>query len=250
MIISLFLTSCSNSISDNKKNSDLDIFTIDGHPVYYGTVEQAEKIWTDFLGETVILPNSGYKYQDEKTLIVFTGYGSNFKLLNDIQLYFKNTKSGCLNLSTALKIAYEYLPIDLMHNYYEFVRSYILDDIDPTETNTYMYVIHYTITENGLNQREKTQQDGYYTMPYEIFVKLYSSDNSQNIDILSISDDLDNAYWDIYYTRKGLKETKWNYDFLAPDGVPTTTTEPSVTKVLTELTSQIEQVETARNLFE
>lgn len=211
----LFLSSCANGKSNNRKNDDMGIFTLPGHPVFYGTVESAKDVWEEYLDETVILPNSNQKYNDEKTLIVIEGYGSNYKLLNSIQLYFKNTSEGFVDLNTALEITKEYLPIETMRAYYEFDRSYILEDINPNETDTFMYIVHYKITEDGLKKREQTKQNDYYTMPSEIYIKLSSYNRSTNISLTVIDDSLDNSYWDMNYLKNGLKETDWHYDFLS-----------------------------------
>lgn len=203
-----------DGISETSKINDIDIFSLPCHPVYYGSVEYAKEFWKDYLGDRIILPGDNHKYISGKTLISISGFSSNNELLTDIELYFNNTSVGSMDLDVALKIISEYLPIELMKQYYYFDHSYIIEDADVNKSETFLYIIHYKITDYGYQIRESTKKD-YYTMPYDIYIKLTSDDNSNSILYACIDSDLDNSYWDCNYHKNGLKETEWLYDFLS-----------------------------------
>lgn len=204
--------SCSNKKSTKSQTQDINIFSLTGHPTYYDSVEMAKAFWKDYLGEQVILPGSYENYESGKTLIFTEGYGSNNTLLTNIELCFSNSSVGTVALESALNIAKEYLPIEMMRQYYFFDCSYILSDTDKEKNESFLYIVHYSITDKGSEHREQTKQD-VYTMPYEIYIKLFGS--ATNIDVVQINDNLDNSYWEINYERNGFMKMEWEYDFLS-----------------------------------
>ena len=95
--------------------SGMDVFTISDHPVYGDSFNEAKEFYKDYLDDNIVCFGGNYqKYEDNQTLIYITGYSTDNNLITSLDLYFKNTTEGAVDLDTALNIAREYLPIELM----------------------------------------------------------------------------------------------------------------------------------------
>lgn len=99
--------------------SDLSVITRFGHPKYYGSLEKARKVWKDIDKKKIVITGSGSSFSD-KTIMTLDGDKKD-GMINDIQIYFKNSEDpDKITLETALEVAKEYLPKDIINQWYEF----------------------------------------------------------------------------------------------------------------------------------
>ena len=178
--------------------------------MYFGSVDDAKRLWIAYKGEEVFITPKAYDFEfDDKTLIRADAYSTKYTWIDDLNLYLQNTESD-VSIEDALNIARSYLPMDLIRQYYQFEDSYILD-----MKENKVHIVSYIITEEGNAVREenyKKSELSVYDMPYQIYVWLWGEDNS--IGTLRINNDMDNAYWESNYSRNGIEREEWHYDFL------------------------------------
>ena len=198
----------------------MDIVTISGHPVFFDTTEKGEQVWSDYLGREVLLPGTEYREnKTEKTIISATGHSTWGMRLGHIDIFLYNTDTGSVDLNAALVLTKQYLPIDLMKQYYKLEESYITEsDGSPENETIYIYHINYKITEEGYELREQTKEKSsessireYYSMPCQIYISLSGKDT---IDSIQIREKTYKSDRETYYKKNGLKKTEWYYDFL------------------------------------
>ena len=191
-----------------------------GHPVLFDTTEKGKQVWTDYLGKEVLLPGiDGEQNKSEKTIIWATGHSTWGMRLDHIDLYLYNTDTGSVDFNTALGITKQYLPIELMKQYYKLEESYIIEgDMELENEDFYIYHINYKITEEGYALREQTKEKcpessfrEYYSMPYQIYISLSGKDAIASVQIRTETYKSDR---ETYYEKNGLKKTEWHYDFL------------------------------------
>lgn len=203
-----------------EKETGMNIITLSGHPVFFDTTKKGEQVWHDYLGKEVLLPETEYKKnKTEKTIISATGLSTWGMRLDHIDLYLYNTDTGSVDLNTALGIAKQYLPIELMKQYYKLEESYIIESDATSENGVfYIYHINYKITEEGYELREQTKERSpkssfweYYSMPYQIYISLSGKDIIDSVQIRAKTYKSDSP---TYYEKNGLKKTEWHYDFL------------------------------------
>ena len=203
--------------------SGIDVFTISDHPIFGDSFNEAKEFYKDYLDDNIVYFSGNYQqYEDNQTLITFDSIGlDEKKTISDIQLYFSNTEIGSVDLEKALKISKEYLPIEMLRQYYVFDCSYMLTDFDYDASNElsdrYIHIVHYKITESGSQLRDRQIKDDNYKMPYEFSILLYSKNNSNEIYMVRIVDSLNEHYRNPDFSKDHLLETKWDYDFLVRD---------------------------------
>lgn len=144
--MALFVSSCSQKQS-SEFSSDLAIVTADGHPAYYDSTVDAHKIWDGVEKNKIVFADSFDKYTD-KTIINMSDDKDG--IITQIEIYFQNfTPPIDITLEESLKIASEYIPYDIINEWYEFNRSYCIKPISPTHSKDTYYVVSYNLTENG-----------------------------------------------------------------------------------------------------
>lgn len=202
--IAVFFTDCKKQSPDF---TGMDVFSIPNHPVYGCSVDDAKEFYNDYIDDDIVYFDGNYQnYQDGITLLTLDNTSGSKQFINDIELYFKNTETGSVNLDTALKIAKEYLPITLMQKLYVFERSYLITDFDYDSSNTlanrYMRIIYYSRSEST-----QTETSDHY-LPKQIFVVFYSKDNESKIDCVVIKDSLRQNYIQPDFSKDKLLDTK------------------------------------------
>lgn len=112
-------------------NKDWDIIIREGHPTYYGSVEVSHQIWDDVEKGKVIFAD-GYDEYDDITILTMDAY-RNSDLIRDVQVYLKNFEQPMeMSVEEILPIIATYMPFEIMDQYYEFSKSYMVapDDGD------------------------------------------------------------------------------------------------------------------------
>lgn len=231
--------------------SGMDVFTISNHPVYGDSFDEAKEFYKDYLEDNIVYFDGNYqRYESGVTLITFDSTAGEKKQINKLELYFNNTEAGTVDLDTALSLTKEYLPISTMQKFYVFECSYLITDFEYDSSNPlsnkHVRIIRYALSEIAYNSLSlQTEKSGHY-FPNNIFIILYSKDDKAKTDYISITDSLSEQYKNPNFAKDKLLDTKWDYDFLTPDGVPTTTTEPP-TESTTEQTTEIETTTKIQN---
>lgn len=233
----------SNCTKQSPEFIGMDVFSIPNHPVYASSFDDAKEFYKDYIDDDIVCFKGNYqRYQDDTTLLVLNNTFGSEKSINEIGLYFKNTETKSVDLDTALQITREYLPITIMQKCYVFERSYLITDVNYDASNTlankYMRIVYYSRSESADNSTEESE----YYLPKQIFIAFYSREDDSKIDYVEIKESLERKYIHPNFSIDKLSDTKWDYDFLTPDGVPITTTEPSTTEIITEPTTLIESV--------
>lgn len=248
LVLSIFIAILfSNCKKQSPDFTGMDVFSIPNHPVYGCSVDDAKEFYKDYIDDDIVYFDGNYqKYQEGITLLTLDHTFGSKQSINEIELYFKNTEIGSVDLDTALKITKEYLPISIMKEFYAFERSYLIADFDYDSSNTlanrYMRIVHYARLEPADNSATTQTEKSDYYLPTQIFIVLYSKEDDSKIDYVVIKESLKENYIHPDFSTDKLLDTKWDYDFLAPDGVPITTMEPSTAEFITEPTTLIESI--------
>lgn len=126
---------------ENKiKTSEIDkIILSKGHPIYYGSLEDAKK-YAKKVSKKHIIVEGRY---DEDTVLNIDGYDG---IIRDIEIYPKNINE-VVTEEKAIDIVDKYLPKDVLNKYYG-EPSYKLYKPENNSKNTYK-VINYGLTDEG-----------------------------------------------------------------------------------------------------
>lgn len=187
--------------------SDLEIITAEDHPTYYGSTEQAHKVWKNINKEKIVFADSYDKYT-ENTIICMSGYrtGEKNQIIRNIEIYFKNFSSPIdLSLKDALNIAKTYLPFEIINSYYEFYKSYCIQPLDDDNKNTY-YIVSYHLTESAKSAYYSNEHS--YSGTIDVII---CSNQNENVDYFTIG--FGTPKWMGFLDRNGYQKTEWDYDF-------------------------------------
>lgn len=174
------VTEETTSTKEAETISDLDIVRKDGHPKYYGDTKQAYTTWKDIEKGKIVYPKDNDRYS-EKSIVCFSGYrqGENNEIIRGIEVYFSNMDlEESVSLDIAVEIAKDYLPFDIIEQWYKFDKSYCVVE-DENNQHKY-YVVTYVLTESG--------SDAYYkhTHAYSGSIDVIIETNGNIANILTI----------------------------------------------------------------
>lgn len=125
------------------KESELDIILRDGHPTYYGSVEQSHKTWSDIKGKRIEFADDFYA-SNNKAILTMSNSHNGSGIINTIIISFDNFEENPhLSLQDALPIAASYMPFEIMDQYYEFSKSFMVKD----SANAEYYCVSYRLTD-------------------------------------------------------------------------------------------------------
>lgn len=146
------------------------IFASD-HPKLYDAGEMAEEFAEEYDG----VITSTYAYDNDKTELSFNIYGSQYprgdKMLHGIEIY---PRHNSLDIEQAMDLAQNYLPMEVIKQWYEQKWSKIYYDYDGDST---LYAQLYTLTSEGKNWVEENDNGYNYVL---ILVKMHDG-VAQNI---------------------------------------------------------------------
>lgn len=195
---------------------DINVITREGHPAYFGSTLQAHKIWDDLADGKVIFADSFDSYTDE-TIIYMDGYheedvmvdGNHEKdiMISDIEIYFQNCQPAVeLSLDSALSIAAEFIPYDIIEKWYEFSGSEIIQPVDKDAEQATYFVISYSLTDAA--------SDAYYKQehPYTGSIDIILEQNTEgSIDNIRIT--FGTPRWMGSLDTNGYESVAWDFDF-------------------------------------
>lgn len=205
-----------DDIGVSTQEEDISIITREGHPTYYGSTIQAHRIWDDLARGKVIFADSFDSYTDD-TIIFMDGYheqdvmidGEHEKdiMIGDIEIYFQNCQPAVeLSLDSALSIASEFIPYDIIEKWYEFSRSESIQPIDKSAEKDSYFVVSYSLTDAA--------SDAYYKHehPYTGSVDIILEQNAAGfIDSIQIT--FGTPRWMGSLDVNGYKSVAWDFDF-------------------------------------
>ena len=179
--------------------SDLDIITRKGHPTYYGEMKQAHLFWDDVeKGKIAFSDSSQDDYADD--LILSLGEHSNDSDIRNIEIYFQNMQDATdITLDKAVSVVSEYLPYDILEEWYKFNESYSL--IPETQSKEdKLYIASYSL--------KKEQHSAIYYGSVDIIIAI--NENGQ-ASYATIGFGLPRSL--IYAEKNGYTYAEWEHDF-------------------------------------
>ncbi len=169
--------------------TSLDILRLPEHPTFFGKTVDAQSIWEKYQGEDSIIIKGGithhYKYEQAfMVLDCFEGGGAyrytDSEFINGIQIRPENFKEDTtLSLEEAISLVEEYMPLDIMEEWYSCFETCYQDD---SEGAKYYFSV-YQINEDGKNKIKNKE------LPYSLWVSFgIRIDSSGNVQSIGISD--------------------------------------------------------------
>ena len=190
--------------TEPKELGNMEIILMEGHPKYYGSTKQAHEVWGSLKKGVIHFADSYSK--DPDAIISMGGYsqGEKNEIIRDIYIRLGEGVS----LEEALRVADDYLPYDIIAQWYEFSRSFKTAPNEGSQKTCVDYFVSYHLTQEG--------SDAYYADKHQysgsIDVQLSSEDNGKSIRTISIG--FGTPRWTGSLSQNGLQEIEWNYDFL------------------------------------
>lgn len=187
--------------------SEMEIITRNGHPTFNGSFKAAQDFWNDVEDGKVIISDKFSVNLKDNTILVLEEFDyKKDDLISDIQIYFSRFKyPPKLYIDDVLPIVVEYLPLDLINQWYVLDESYYLYNND-TENVTY-YVISYTLNNKG----KEAYQSEEIVYSYTIDV-IISVGNDEIVDNLWIHSGIPNWMWSHNLKRNGFKKFDWEFN--------------------------------------
>lgn len=159
------------------QETDMDIVMRDGHPTYYGSVEQSHAIWDDVEKGKIQFGDNNHGY-DDATILYMDAYKDS-DIIRDVYINFSAfSNSPDVTLDEALQVATSYMPFDIMDQYYEYRGSEMLVPNDTEETGNQEeesthYVISYGLTEEGSDSYYKNEHE--YSGSIDVIIEVKNS---------------------------------------------------------------------------
>ena len=172
-------------------SDDISIITRDGHPTYYGSVEESHKVWDDVEKGKIHFGDKSYGHND-KPILSMSAY-RNEDVIRSIDVNFENFNNNPnLDIDEVIPLVASYMPYDIMDKWYVFGRSELIASDDGTKAN--YYVITYSLTDEG--------GDAYYS-------KEHSYSGSIDV-IIQVHDDIVQSFNISFGTPRWMSSLKQN----------------------------------------
>ena len=187
------------SVSEN----DMEIITRNGHPTYYGSVEQSHNIWDDVEKGKIHFADENYGYNDNPVLTM--DCNRNEDIIRSIYISFSDfEEKPQLSIDETLPIVASYMPFDVMDKWYEFETSKMIVPDDKNSGKDTVYLVSYRLTEVGNNAYDSKEHSYSGSIDVMISVK----DNIvQNVNIT-----FGTPKWMSYLEKNGYHTEEWNCD--------------------------------------
>lgn len=188
--------------------NDKDIILRADHPKYYGETELAHDVWNNIDKDKIHFADSEESITN-KTIISMEGEPEFEKnaIIRNVTLYLDHSEDlKDVNLDDALKIAKDYLPDDIINQYYEYIISEKIIPDDGNSSDTY-YVITYGFNKEGI----EAYNSGQISYDGSIDVILEESKDSNTINQITI--DFGKPEWMASLEENGYITEEWLYNF-------------------------------------
>lgn len=188
-------------------NEDWEFLTRDGHPTYYGNMQEAKWTWVDVSRKKILYAGSYLDFTD-KTILVLDGYHTeDNEIIRDIEIYFENFSEPMdIYLEDALWLTSGYIPYDIIDEWYEFSSSYKAIPEDLQEQKEKYYVIEYALTEEG--------GEAYYDDKHSFSGRITIIITEELGKIKTVTMHFGVPKWMNSLERNSYIKEEWHYDFL------------------------------------
>lgn len=149
----------SPSISEAPQLSDLELFFKEGHPRFYGLVDDAKTCWKDYPSSKIDIPTYGMGTEHA----ILYGKGDHPYDLDrpnriyDLLFCFNYTDNGPVDMATAIDIIKDYFPSPETVPDCELVESYKCH----TDSDYYIYIAHYAYAFRKISNGNTIHSDFY-----------------------------------------------------------------------------------------
>lgn len=210
LVLCLIYSACGvNGDSSASNDTDLQIITREGHPTYYGSVEESHAVWGDVKKGKIIFGDSYDTYTDQVILSMEAYRDSD--LIRDIYINFENFEMPAeLTVEEVLPIIATYMPYDIMEEYYQYSRSEKIVSDDHNDGKEDYYVITYSLTEEAKDKYYTKEEEHPYSGSMDVIIKAGSSGIVQEVFI-----QFGTPRWMSSLKMNGCHIEEWNCDLLS-----------------------------------
>lgn len=185
-------------------NEDWEFLTRDGHPTYYGSMQDAKWAWADVPRKKFHYQKPGLSHPGDKILVLI-GYDD---IIKDIYIYFDNFSEPMdIYLEDALWLISGYIPYDIIDEWYEFDYSYKAIPEDLQKKSEKYYVVEYSLTDKG----SEAGYEGKHSFSGRITI-IITEDEQGKIKTVMMKFGVPN--WMNSLERNSYIKEEWYYDFL------------------------------------
>ena len=190
--------------SDIDTISDLEIITLDGHPTYYGSVEQSHTVWDDVEKGKIQFGDKDNGTNDKPIIAMYASKDSDIisGLLINFEYFDEEAK---VTPEEALTIAASYMPFDIMDKYYEYSGSKLIVPDESRKDDPSYYVVSYHLTDEGSEAYYANEHE--YSGTINVIIQVLG-DYAQNIDFTSGT-----PRWMSSLEINEYHSEDWTYDF-------------------------------------
>lgn len=180
IFVILFVISKISTLNNQKdviNYTDTQIINLSSHPRIYSNFEDTVSFYKTVDNKKVKISKEHAYYQDDqKHLIYMEKDNYNQNIITDIRLYLDTSSEyNDIGLETAVNIALDYLPLEIIENYYKFKVSFKESTKDLSNTLT-KYYYEWEINDNGEKYRNK---DTNIPLSNELSFKIYQYSNNK-----------------------------------------------------------------------
>lgn len=160
--------------------SDWEIITRDGHPTFYGSVEDSHSIWDDVEKGKIIFPD-GYDRWGDNTILSMEAYRDS-DLIREVYVSLENFNiSSEKTLDEILPVIATYMPYEVMDEYYEFNYSCSYEPDEGKEVTDKYYVVSYALTDEAKEDYYKKEHE--YSGTIDVIICVLENEQVKNFDI-------------------------------------------------------------------
>jgi len=193
-------TTTSESSNNTAVESDLDIITKEGHPLFYDNYKDAKDFWKGYNKVKVV--NAHSTIYNEDALLLITTNDKDNGIITNISFNFSDVQDkDKLTVDEVLKIVCTYIPYDIFNKYYDYKTSF--KETYKREDRGYV-AYHYIM---ALNENGKKLKDANYNSTFAF--KIYCSDKnkwSSQISPLAANGNSEKASFDVEKWKVDLKK--------------------------------------------
>lgn len=149
--------------------TDWEIITREGHPTYYGSVEDSLSVWGDVEEGKIHFAGSLDK-GGEDTILSMWAYRKS-DLIREISVSFSRFEEPpILTIEEVLPVVASYMPYGIMDEYYQFMRSELITPDDEARSELRYYIVRYNLTDEAKEEYYSQGHEYSGTMDVQIYV--------------------------------------------------------------------------------
>lgn len=176
--------------------SDMQILKAENHPKFYDEFNVAKEFWAEYPNVAVV--NAKQTIYNEDAILLITTGDSDRGVITSIKINFANsTKNNNYTLDDMLALTCEYIPFNLIDQYYIFADSF-KEITSDNSLESFYYIYDLNNTEVALNNKNNINLKNKFA--FNIFHHL--SDNSWIININYLASKGNTEKWKPGYYSK------------------------------------------------